>query len=583
MSVILTRIYRLTLIAVSGPKAWRGYCIYAIVLGFQFAGVWVSVRLIAWSKAFFDALENRDSDAALVELGNFGVLIAASVSFFLIGDWLRKRLFLCWRQRLTEHVEGAWLANKAYWRLRPGFTNTPVDNPDQRIAEDCRLFVNRLLIETLDLISNIVALGSYITVLWSISSFPLTFTAFDYDVYIPRYMVWTAFVYVAIASVITHVLGRPIKNLVFAQERREANFRHALIQLREGADEVAQSSGEEAERKRLARRFGEIRANWFRLINAELILGFFVRPYFSTVLRIPTFLALPAFFAGSLTLGGLMQLASAFSRVTTTLSWFIFSYRDLAEFAAVSERLDLLLKAAKAPEPIPGVARNITRRKSSDDALRVKGLALTTPQGKKLTPVPDFALAKGQRLWVKGRSGGGKSTFLAAVSGLWPYGEGEIETPAGQLLALPQSPRVFPEGLSHAAVYPCAPEEVGRAAIEEALRAVGLEHRIGALDLAGSEGFAGLSIGERQRLALARVLIIRPQILVLDEATSALDAAGEEGLLGLLRRELPQASIICAAHRPPTPLAPFTTLSLDPASQAGGANEFSLKEAGAYL
>ncbi|WP_299811075.1 ABC transporter ATP-binding protein/permease [uncultured Roseibium sp.] len=562
MRTILKRIYTLTRIAVSGPGSWYAFLLYAVVLGFQFAEVWVSVKLIAWSKSFFDALENRDASLALVEIGNFAVLIGASAGFHLAGDWLRKRLFLFLRQRLTENVQNAWLANKSYWHLRPGFTSRPVDNPDQRIAEDCRQFVNRLLIETLDLTSNIVALVSYVAVLWSLSSFPLEFSLLGQDIVIHRYMVWAAFVYVALSSVITDRLGRPIKGLVFAQERWEANFRHALIQVREGADEIAQASGEKAERRRLETRFDAIRGNWFRLINAELLLGLFVRPYMQTVLRIPTFLALPAFFAGNLTLGGLMQLAGAFSRVSTTLSWFIFSYRDLAEFAAVAERLDLLLKATRDPFPAPQAPRAIKRTASDDARLRISGLTLTTPQGDPLDPVPDLEMKQGETVWVKGRSGIGKSTLLTALSGVWPYGKGDIRVPEGKLLALPQVPRVFPEGLAQSLTYPDAPDDFDITLIEQALVKVGLAHRLEALKKPSEESFAGLSIGERQRLALARILFARPDVLILDEATSALDGSSEAEVLTLLRRECPKAIIICAAHRPPDALGTFKVLSL---------------------
>ncbi|MFN4166876.1 MAG: ABC transporter ATP-binding protein/permease, partial [Pannonibacter phragmitetus] len=528
----------------------------------QFAAVWVSVQLIDWQKAFYDALEQRNAAEALLQVGHFALLISASAACFIIGDWLRKRLQMRLRERLTACVLEAWLANKAYWHLRPGFSAQPVDNPDQRIAEDCRKFIERLLIETLDVISNVVALVSYVAVLWSLSAVPLSFTLFGVDVEIARYMVWAAFLYVAVSSLMTHLLGRPVKGLVFQQERREADFRHALVQLREGTDEIAQSSGEEAERRRLERRFGEIRRNWHRLIRAEVILGLFVQPYRQTVFRIPTFLALPAYFAGNLTLGGLMQLAQSFVNTSTSLSWFIFSYRDLAEFVAVSERLDGLLALARHPQTLEGVPQAVTRGPAPGGGLALRGVALSTPQGMRLAPVPDVALRPGQCLWVDGPSGVGKSTLLAALSGLWPFGEGRISMPEGPRLVLPQAPRVFPEGLAHAASYPLEPEEVGRDAIEAALREVGLGHKLAALDLPGAEGFAGLSMGERQRLALARVFIHRPAVLILDEATSALDARSEVDLLARLRAALPGATIICAAHRPPDPLGDYVTLHL---------------------
>lgn len=282
-----------------------------------------------------------------------------------------------------------------------------------------------------------------------------------------------------------------------------------------------------------------------------------------------------------------MQLAGAFSRVTTTLSWFIFSYRDLAEFAAVAERLDLLLQATRNPCPEPRAPRAIRRTSSEDARLRISGLRLTTPQGTALNPVPDLEMRPGETVWVKGRSGVGKSTLLTALSGVWPYGEGNIQIPEGTFCALPQVPRVFPAGLAQSLTYPDDPEDFDRSALESALEKVGLAHRLEALDKQSEEGAAGLSIGERQRLALARILFARPRVLILDEATSALDADSEAEVLTLLRRECPDAIILCAAHRPPDALGTFKVLSLgqdflasDPRRPAFGSRTHSTPETG---
>lgn len=556
MKNILRRIWRLTWLAASGPGAWRGLATYGCVLGLQFLGVWISVRMIAWNKAFYDALEQLDAGAALRQIGIFAALIAVSAAVFLLGEWLRKRLLIRWRARLTERALDLWVGGRAYWHLRPGFATAPVDNPDQRVAEDCRLFINRLLLETLDLISNIVALVSYVALLWSLSEFALTFPLFGAEITIPRYMVIAAFLYVALSTIATHLLGRPLKGLIFAQEKREADFRHALIQLREDAGPIAQAGGEAAERRRLDRLFGAIRGNWRALIRAELVLGLFARPYFQTVLRIPTFLALPAYFAGAVTLGGLMQLASAFSNVTTTLSWFIFSYRELAEFVAVSERLDGLFSAARDPARRDGIPQELQHAPAPDNRLRLSAVQLFTPEGRALAPVPDLDLAPGEVIWLTGASGQGKSTLLAALAGLWPYGRGRIAQPPGRLTCLPQEARPFPEGLHAAATYPDPVGVYGAQTIYQALAEIGLGH------LAEDAPLDALSGGERQRLALARALLTRPDWLLLDEATSALDPGAETALLALLRRRLPQTAILCIAHRPPEALAPYRIIRI---------------------
>jgi putative ATP-binding cassette transporter len=297
MPTILKKVWQLSRLAMSGRAGRRGLILYAVVLGLEFVGVWFTIQLVNWSRAFYDALEQKDAAAAVGQIGLFFGLIAISAGSHLIGQWLRGTLLMMWRGRLTERALALWVDGRAYWHLRGGYTPDPVENPDQRVAEDCRRFVDFLLLFTLDLISSIVGLFSYLALLWSLSTFVLSFTLLGTDFAIPRYMVWASFVYVAISSVLTHVLGKRLKSRYFVQERREADFRHALVQLRESADAVARTGGEAAERRRLARLFDAIRTNWRSVLNQELILGLYVRPYFQTVLRIPTFLALPAYFA----------------------------------------------------------------------------------------------------------------------------------------------------------------------------------------------------------------------------------------------------------------------------------------------
>lgn len=561
LAATLSRAGRLARAAASGPDWWRGAALYAAVLALNFVGVWVSIRLIAWNKAFFDALEALDGQTALRQVGVFFLLVSASAGSWLAADWLRKRLLILWRGQLTAQALDLWLGGRAYWQLRPGFGAQPVENPDQRVAEDCRKFVEGLLEFTLDLISSTVALVSYVAVLWSLSTFALSFTALGGEITIPRYMVWLAPVYVAAATGLTHALGRPLKGLYFGRERAEADFRHALVQLRETADIVALSGGEAAERRRLDGRFAGVVANWRAIMRAELIQGLFTRPYFQTVLRVPTFFALPAYFAGQVTLGGLMQLASAFSQVTTTLSWFIFSYRDLAGFVAVCERLDGLMAAAWAPAPLPGAPQAIRREISADGALHLDGVRLATPEGRWLSAVPDRTIRPGARVWISGASGEGKTTLLAAIGGIWPWGEGRIAVPEGRILTLPAGAPVFAEGLAAAACYPEDPATQGSANLKAVLTRLGLGHR---LDTADEAALSGLSMGERQRLGLARAALLRPDWLVMDEATSALDPALEADLMTWLSAELPGTAFLIVSHRAPAGLTLDDVLRIGP-------------------
>lgn len=556
MRRILSQVFGLAWRAVSGPRAWVGIVVYAMALGLQFFGVWISVRFIAWNKDFYDAIEQRDLSTTVEQVWVFFGLVALSAGSYLIGKWLRDKLDIHWRERLTNKALDVWMANGAYWHLRPGASPQSVDNPDQRVAEDCRNFVNKFIEQTLDLIGSSVALISYIAILWSLSDYTLRFSIAGVDIALPRYIMWAAFVHVAVSTFATHMLGWPLKQLVFRQERHEADFRYSLIQIRDSAGEIAQSGGESAERRRLNDRFSAIRANWNRLIGREFILGLFVRPYFQSILRVPILYALPAYFGGNTSFGGLMQLSAAFGRVTQTLSWFIFEYRELAELAAVTERLDNLFVSAGDPPPMPDTERAISRSQSPDAALHVRSLHLSTPQGRSLLPVPDRSIMPGDRVWISGASGQGKSTLLAAISGIWLYGRGEIQKPEGSFVYLPQKPHLNGHDIHEAATYPRDPADFDRDEIGRVLVRLGLGHRLDAArDNPGA--LEGLSAGERQRLALARVLLLRPDWIVLDEATSALDTAAEESILGMVRRELPGSAILCVSHRAPEALAPF--------------------------
>ncbi len=551
---------------VRGEGGRLGLVYFAIVLALNLSGIYLTVRMVAWTAAFYDALEKLDVDAALRQIGVFAILVALNASRSLAAEYVRKLLQIRWRQSLMSVVLDLWLGSKAYWRLQPGFSESSVDNPDQRIADDCRLFVDKLLTESLDLITSIVGLTTYLALLWSLSTFPLAFTAFGIDVAVPRYMVWAAFVYVALSSGMTHLLGRPLKGLFFLQQRREGDLRYALARLRESAGEIALAGGEPAERRLLDRRFGAIKENWRRLINREFLMGCFTRPYMFTVLRIPVFLALPAYLAGQVSLGGLMQLGSAFSNVVTSLSWFIFSYRDLADLVATTGRLHGLIAAAHTAAAAPA---EIGHQPSADQALQVDRLMLRTPAGATLSGPRGLRLEPGETVWISGPSGIGKSTFLKAVAGLWPFGSGSILTPAGaSSVFLSQQPYLPLDEIGVAAAYPRDPSTLEPGAVEALMGKVGLDHRRDLLASGGNDAPTGLSGGEKQRLALLRLLVLKPDWAFLDEATSALDLEAERQLFALLRQALPNTTFVVVAHREPQGLGALRRIDFAPAAEA---------------
>ncbi len=555
---VLGQFWRLLALAVKGPGGKLGLVLFALVVGLNLGGVYATLRIIAWTKDFYSALEAVDAAAALTQIGVFGIIVALNTARALSAEYLKKLLLIRWRRSLTEAVRDRWLSGKAYWHLANG---SGVDNPDQRIADDCRLFLTGLLSEAMDLITNIVAIFSYVIVLWNLSSFALSLDFIGLDLEIPRYMLVAAFVYVAASTGLTHWLGKPLKSLYVEQQRREADFRFALARMRSNVDEIAMLGGEGAERQGLDRRFGAIMGNWKRLINRELILSLFTFPYNHTVLRIPLFVALPAYLAGSVNFGGLMEVSTAFSSVVTTLSWFIFSYRDLADLVAASSRLDGFLGAA-------GAATASTSPEPGAGPLTVTDLRLRLPDGRSLLSVDGLSIAPGEAVWLSGASGLGKTTLFKTIAGLWPYASGQVARPAGKSLFLTQKPYVPLGSLDDAVAYPDPAEAFPPEAIASAITAVGLAHRRGANLAEADAANGGLSGGELQRLALARLLLHRPDFAYLDEATSALDIAAEAELLAHVRRELPGTALVLVAHRQPQGIDGLRTVELAAARDA---------------
>jgi putative ATP-binding cassette transporter len=423
------------------------------------------------------------------------------------------------------------------------------DNPDQRVSDDVKMFVEQTLNICVNFLSAVVTLASFVIILWGLSvDSPLT--VFGREFNIPGYLVWGALIYAIFGTVLTHWIGSPLVMLNFQQQRFEADFRFNLVRVRENSEQIALLGGEGAEQERLLGRFGRVVQNWYEIMTRTKRLTAFTSSYAQAAVVFPYILVAPAYFAGKIQLGGMMQTASAFSSVQQSLSFFVSVYRSLAEWSSVVARLEgfeeTIANAARPTGDTPSI--NVVR---SDDsrAIELCRFLVKLPNGTPLVTADGLRIANHEHVLVTGPSGAGKSTLFRAMAGIWPFGDGVITIPAkATLMMLPQRP-YFPIGaLKAAIVYPASPDAFSSALVEEALTAVGLPQLAPRLE-EKAHWNRMLSLGEQQRLGIARALLHQPQYLFLDEATASLDEASEAALYHLLADKLTATTVVSIGHR----------------------------------
>jgi putative ATP-binding cassette transporter len=464
------------------------------------------------------------------------VLSVVALAQVLFTFYLEQRLVIQWRVWLNDRIVGDWLDGAAYHRSR--YTDSAVDNPDQRIQEDVASFPADSVTLATGAVSSMVSLVSFSIILWELSG-PLTM----FGVEVPRAMVFIAFLYVAVATVIAFRIGRPLITLNFLNERFNASFRYALVRLRDNAEAVAFHRGEAVERGTLSTRFAAVIDNaWAIVFRMLKFQGFnLVVTQFSQI--IPLVIQAPRFFAEQLTLGDVQQTASAFGQAQSALSFFRLAYDDFASYRAVLIRLNGLLDANAEARTLPSV------RLEEGDGLDVRDLTVRLPDDRVLIGDIDLRLPAGGALLVSGASGSGKTTLLRSLSGLWPFADGTVRRPLGDdTLFLSQQPYVPLGTLRTALAYPGPAEGVDDAQAHRVLGQVHLSHLADRLD-DEVDWARRLSPGEQQRLGFARILLARPRVVFLDEATSAVDEGLEHSLYSLLRDELPDSVVVSVGHR----------------------------------
>jgi putative ATP-binding cassette transporter len=547
LAATLATIWQLSVPYFRSEDRWPGRILLASVIAIELASVAITVLLNQWYNRFYNTLQDRDWNAFVSAVLFFCVIAAIYTVLAVYQNYLNLWLQIRWRRWMTQTYLRQWLNTANHYRMQ--LLGDEADNPDQRIAQDLQMFVQYTLTIGLGILNAVVSFCSFVVILWELSE-QAPLHLFGMSFAIPGYLVWAALIYSIIGTVLTNLIGWRLIPLNFKQQRFEADFRFNLVRTRENSEQIASLHGEAAERERLASRFGQVVDNWIAIMRRTKKLTFFTASFSQASVIFPYIMVSPAYFAGAMQLGGLMQTASAFNSVQTALSYFISSYQQIADWRAVIARLSGFEtaiangRAAALAEP----AIEVLPRDGSN-AISIDRLNVNLPNGEALVNAEQIVLSPGERVLVNGPSGAGKSTLFRAVTGIWPFGSGHVSVPKdAKIMLLPQRP-YFPVATLAAAVsYPARAGTFDDARIAEALTAVGLPEWSTRL---GEEAHWNrmLSVGEQQRLAIARALLQAPDYLFLDEATASLDEPSEATLYRLLQERLKTATIISIGHR----------------------------------
>ncbi len=508
----------------------------ALFTGFS---VFLAKQFNAWYNDFYNALQEYDVDAFWSEMLIFGVMALFHVYVAVTNVYIKQKIMIEWRHWLSTHFMHKWLQNGVFYKMQ--FTDTVTDNPDQRIASDLDEFVSLTFSLTIGILTDLAMLITFFSVLWELSA------AVDLSIggsvlHLPDgYLCYLAVIYAVIGTILTFIIGRPLIRLNFNQQRVEADYRFSLVRIRENAESIALYHGAREEGKYLDERFGKVVKNFYQIMLKTVHVEFMALSYNQASVVFPFIISSPLYFAKTITLGTLIQISSAFGRVQSSLSTLIDNFASLARWKSVIDRLiqyDENMAKAENIQIIP--IEDATAK------LEATGLAIATPNGKVLMQDGSFSLKPGDAMLIRGPSGCGKTTLFRTIAGLWPYASGNIKYPSGGVLFLSQKPYIPLGTLRRAICYPHAPLEDH--VIIPVMEIAHLTHLVNLLDQDGNWGQI-LSLGEQQRVAFARAMLIKPQVIFMDEASAALDEDLEDHLYTELRLRLRSAIIISVGHR----------------------------------
>jgi vitamin B12/bleomycin/antimicrobial peptide transport system ATP-binding/permease protein len=544
--------------------AWLLTCGLASFLLLSLA---VTVGLNRWNRWFFDALERKDAETAAIAVLVFAGIIAAMAAIGVGIVLTRETLQVRWRAWIVGRLLDTWLVRDRYYHL--SVTHTEPANPEYRIADDTRWATEPLVDLAIGLFSALTGAAAFISILWTVGG-SLHVEVGGAQLAVPAYMVIAALAYGAIMSGLMLYVGRPLVSCFARKNEAEGIFRFALMRLRENSESIALLRGAASEKQNFTAAYDTVVARWLAIVRQHGRLTWITNSSGPMIPIVPLFFAAPKYFSGELSLGEVTQLAGAFVQVQMAISWLVDNYNRIAECYASARRVMVLADACEVIDEAQAAVKDtgIAAAASADAALHLAGVSVFDPAGRPLVNSASLSIAGGERIAITGNSSTGKTALVRVIAGLWPWGRGRIETPRNlKIMVAPQKPYMPMGTLRAALLYPFTGQPVGDDRLMEVLTSTGLQHlahRLGEEDRWDQI----LGSGERQRIAVARILLHNPDVVVIDDSLSALEAEAQSALLDLITAELPHAAVLTLGQRERTERAYERRLTLE--TRSGG-------------
>lgn len=545
---VLKRIWKIAMPYWAYSKErWGSLILLAVNIFVMVFQTRVGVRSTIWNRDWLNAFQAYDAQMWKQQIVVFLLIGAANTFTSQLNSYIQSWIQIRWRRWMTARYVNYWLEGSTHYRMQ--LTGNETDNPDQRIAEDIGQFISYTWLYSFSFVQNIINLVTYAMMLYDLSlTIPLMLGGKDWS--FPGYFLVISVIWAAVETLITHLVGKPLARLQYDQQMYAANYRFALVRVRECSEQIALLRGEDVEHGRLMKIFGDVVVNQFRLMGRNLFYGAVqgIMGYVDAMGY--TFLLGPSYFYyGAISgYGVFQQIATAFLQVVTCLKWFVTNYSTLAIFVAVIDRLYAFNNNYNRTIDIVENSK-IKLEEGDEDQIVIKHLDVELPTGKLQISANDVTIKHGEKVLIKGRTGAGKTTVFRVLSGIWPFGEGEVVLPKGKkVIVLPQKP-YFPIGtLADAITYPEPAGTYSREDMVKALQLVGMADYAARLDEEGHWNMM-CSGGEQQRLAIARALLYKPDYMFFDEATASMDEPSEMELYTMLNEEMADATIISIGHR----------------------------------